>query len=99
MFNRKKLDEKSGLEKAIDELLSEMKNFHGDDEEYAKMVAQLDTLYKLKEVDHKVETGKRVSAETWAVIGGNLLGIVMIVSHERAHVLTSKALGFVSKVR
>lgn len=41
----------------------------------------------------------RVSVDTWAVIAANLLGIILIIGHERANVVTSKALGFVSKLR
>lgn len=99
MFTTKAPTEKSGLEKAIDSLLAEMENFSGDDEEYAKMVSQLDTLYKLKEVDNKINTDNRVSAETWATIGANLFGILLIVQHERAHVMTSKALSFIMKAK
>lgn len=87
--------ETDGLENAITVLLHEMSGHQGDSEEYAKMVVQLDVLYKLKEVDSK----KRVSADTLAIIGANLLGIVMIVGHERANVVTSKALGLLSKLR
>jgi hypothetical protein len=51
----------------------------------------------LKEKDFSAP--KRVSWDTWALVGANLLGIVLIIGHERANVVTSKALGFVSKLR
>ena len=86
---------KPGLDKAIDELLKEMSALNGDSEEYAKMVTQLNTLYRLKEVDPP----KTISPDTLAIVAGNLLGIVMIVGHERAHVITSKAIGFILKMR
>lgn len=85
--------EKSGLEKAIDDLFTEMNSVNADSEEYAKMADQLVKLYKLKEVD----IPRQVSPDTLAVVIGNLLGIVLIVGHERTHVVTSKALGFVMK--
>jgi hypothetical protein len=79
----------------INNVLTQMANFSAEDEEYAKMVDQLSKLYKLKELDKP----QRVSADTWALIGGNLLGIMLIVGHERAHVVTSKALTFVGKLK
>lgn len=87
--------ESSGLEKAIDTVFSEMSGHSTDSPEYAKMVEQLSKLYSLKEID----SPKRVSPDTLAIVAGNLLGIVLIVGHERAHVVTSKALTFLLKLR
>jgi hypothetical protein len=87
--------EPSALELVITNLLDEMQLTSCDSEEYSKMVAHLTKLYSLKEQD----TPKRVSPETWAMIGGNLAGIMLILQHERFHVITSKALSFVSKLR
>jgi len=95
MFTSKDSDEKSGLDEAIDSVLSEMASVNADTEEYARMVDQLVKLYPLRES----ETKRRVSPDTMAMIAGNLLGIMLIVGHERAHVVTSKALSFVSKLR
>lgn len=41
----------------------------------------------------------RVSKDTMAVIAANLVGIVTIIGYERLNVLTSKALGFVLKLK
>lgn len=41
----------------------------------------------------------KISNETWATIGANLLGIVLVLGHERAHVITTKAFGLISKIR
>lgn len=98
MFKKKEA-EPSELEDAITQLFNEMADLRGDDPEYAKRVTQLETLYKLKEVDAKVDSGKRVSRDTWAIVGGNLAGILLIVGHERMHVVTSKALNFMLKLR
>lgn len=53
-----------------------------------------------------VETKKRemkipfgIKPETLALIGANLAGIVIIVGHERLHVVATKAIGFVTKLR
>jgi len=41
---------------------------------------------------------RRVSMDTWAVVGANLAGIVFIIGYERASIITSKAIGFVRKL-
>ena len=84
MFTSKDSDEKSGLDEAIDSVLAEMASVNADSDEYAKMVDQLVKLYPLKETEAK----RKVSPDTMALIAGNLLGIMLIVGHERAHVVT-----------
>jgi hypothetical protein len=86
--------ELTGLDKIIDDLQSEMASVSGDSDEYDKMSAQLVRLMELK-----ANLGpKRVSADVKATIAANLAGIMIIVGHERAHIVTSKALGFVRKL-
>jgi len=92
---RSKSHEDSGLEKAIEGLLSEMKGFTADTEEYAKMADQLEKLYKLKEIDKP----ERVKPDTLAIIAGNLLVAVVIVTYESKNIVTSKALSFLQKTR
>lgn len=99
MFIEKNASNKIKVTEAINSLLDEMSGYPSDSPEYAKMVEQLTKLYALKEVDSKVDSPRRVSADTLAIVGGNILGIVMIVGHERASVLTSKALTLLTKLR
>jgi len=84
-----------GLEKAINELLNDMTSFTSDSKEYTIMVDQLTKLYSLKVLDRP----KRISPDTLAIVAGNLIGILVIVGHERANIVTSKALSFVLKLR
>lgn len=95
MFAKKSQTETIGLQKAIDDLLNEMNSVTGDTEEYSKMVKQLAELYKIREQS----APKRISPDTAAIVAGNLIGIFVIVGHERANVVTSKALSFVMKLR
>lgn len=94
MFNSKSREE-TGLEKAIDGLLSEMKGFTADTKEYAAMADQLVKLYELKDIDKP----ERVKPDTLAIIAGNLLVAVVIVTYESKNILTSKALSFLQKTR
>lgn len=90
-----KPNNKAGLENAIERVLTEMGNETVDSEEYAKMVERLQKLHEMKTIESK----PRVSPEAALTVGANLLGILMIVGHERTHIVTSKALGFVLKLR
>lgn len=95
MFIKKTAPTESGLEIAIADLHKQMTNVAAWSEEYTTMSDNLSKLYKLRENDSR----PRVSPDTLALVAGNLLGIVMIVGHERASVVTSKALSFVSKLK
>lgn len=95
MFTSKPPVVNSKLDEAIDDVLTQMTTISSDTDEYAAMVDQLSKLYSLKEN----EIPKRISPDTLATIAANLLGIIVIVGHERAHVLTSKAINFVMKLR
>lgn len=93
MFKRQ--NDPSGLDNLIDYLQTDMLQVTTSDEEFAKGVDQLTKLYKLKEHD----APKRVSPDTLALIGGNLLGIVLILQYEKVSVVSSKALSFVMKLK
>lgn len=95
MFQKRR-PEQTELEKVLDELLIDLQNEEHDSERYSKIADQVVKLYKLKETDSK--SNERVSADTLVKVSGNLLGILLIVGHERANVVTSKALTFVKQL-
>lgn len=94
MFNLSPPSEPTKLEETIETLLTHMQACEEDSEEYAKMADQLVKIYPLKQQD----TAPAVSPDVMATVLGNLLGILVIVGHERAHIVTSKALMFVGKL-
>lgn len=85
----------SALEEAIDAVFSDMTHHRSDDDAYSRSVDQLTKLYKLKEINPP----KQISPDTLVIVVGNLLGIILIVGHERMNVVTSKALNFILKLR
>lgn len=85
----------SGVEIAFDRALTELGNRSVVDEEYELILNRIAKLHKMKED----EKPSQVSKDTLAMIGANLAGILLIIVHERVHVITSKALGFVAKPR
>lgn len=84
--------EPTHLEKVIDDVLSKLENLEPTSDEFAKIVDQLDKLYKMLP---KKEPS--VKPEALIAVAGNLAGILAILNFERAGVITSKALGFVMK--
>jgi hypothetical protein len=78
----------------IDRVLQDLKGEDSNTEKYAQMNDQLTKLYAIKNENRS----RRVSPDTLATIGANLLGIGIIVGHERTHIVTSKALGFIRKL-
>jgi len=91
----KKPTVKSGLDRAIDQILAEMEGYTADEEDYDKMTDQLAKLYALKALDKP----NRVSPDTLALISGNLLVAVIIVAYEQKNIITSKAGAFLLKTR
>lgn len=95
MFNSRTFDKDTKLQEAIDEIYREMAQMTSESDEYSSAVTQLVKLYSLKEDN----SSWRVSPDTLVMVAGNLLGIILIVGHERMNVVTSKALNFVMKLR
>jgi hypothetical protein len=88
--------EPSLLELEIASVLAQLKHHAVDSKEYRTIVDNLTVLHKMKEEERKSTS---VSKDTLAVIGANLLGILMIIKHENVNVITSRAVNFVMKPR
>lgn len=92
MFTRPKA-EQTELDHALDRAIADLNNHEVMSKEYDALLDRIAKLAKMKE-DQKPES---VSKDTQAMIAANLLGILLIVGYEHAHVITSKALPFVNK--
>lgn len=86
---------KSLIDKRIDETLVRMENFNNESKEYGILANHLKTLMESK----GTVKSRRISADTFTVVLGNLLGLVLIMNYERLHVISTKALGFVLRGR
>lgn len=95
MFTRKP-KEPTPLDEVIADLHQKLSVMHPITEEYSTIADQLVKLYKLRK---ETESLNRPSADTLALIGANLLGILIIIGHERAHVITTKALSFLARLK
>lgn len=92
MFTKTKSE--AMLDDAIEGLFRDLEPMHPGSEEYDKTLSTIERLLKLKE-----KTPYRPSPDTVLLVASNLLGIAMIIRHENMNVITSKALGFVTKPR
>lgn len=84
---------KSELDEVIDILIESLKATDPDSPEYAKKVDQLSKLYAAK----RERKAGNVSVESLTSTITNLMGIGMIVGHERMNVITSKAMSLIRK--
>lgn len=84
MFLKRQDDPK--LEEAIACVTQTIIDRKHDTEQVEQLSLALERLTKMR--------ASRVSPDTVAMIAANLAGIVMILTHERTHVIASKALGF-----
>lgn len=85
-----------GLDEVITQTLTALKNLTPGTDEYTKGVDQLTKLYAARD---SLKEKPRWSLDALVPAFVNLLGIGMILGHERAHVVTSKALSFVPKLK
>jgi hypothetical protein len=93
MFRKSDIEVK--LNEEIQAALDALEGHDKTSEEYGAIVDRISKLHKLK----AEERPKRISPDTALVVGANVFGILAIIQHERFHVISTKALGFVMKPR
>jgi hypothetical protein len=76
---------------ALDRALERLMNQKEETAEYDKILSQIIRLHKMKEE----EKPSRVNPDTWVMAGANLIGILLIINHEYAHPLTSRAMSLI----
>ncbi|MDD4876380.1 MAG: hypothetical protein PHQ86_04525 [Dehalococcoidales bacterium] len=92
MLNRIKLDRRSDVEKLFDEQLEvQLKD--------AESLEDIGDVLSMMERRNELRNKRRISPDTIAIVACNLLGIILILEHERSHVIASKALGFIIRGR
>lgn len=93
MFNKDK--NIAGIETVIGLVTEELVKATPGTDEYAKIVELLERLNKIA----SSRKSDPVSKDGLIAFIGNLAGIGLILNHERLHVITTKALSFVTKSR
>lgn len=88
MDNRQKL-----FDAEVDRLLDLMSNMEPSTDDYKKVVESLKTLCEAR----SKKPALIIEPETVVTALSSLLGIVLILQHERLNVVTSRAISFVRK--
>lgn len=83
------------LESELDRALTRLKTEIPTTQDYTKMLSLVERLHNMLDD----ETPEVVSKNTLLIVGGNLLGIILILKHEHLNPITSKALSFVIRTR
>jgi hypothetical protein len=91
MFNKREDPIESAYDEQLLHLLELARKEEGYTEDYKSIISQATKLKELRTTD-------RISKETWATIGANLAGIAIILTHERTHIIASKAFGLLKKI-
>lgn len=91
----KKQNEPTEIDLAINRILERMQYVDPETEEYGTLVARLDKIHSMK-IAEKNDRNK-LSSDAILTAGVSILGILLIIGHERINVITTKALGFVAK--
>lgn len=92
----KKTKDPTPLDIAIQDVFNTLRGLDEAEEEYAQAVDQLVKLMKLKK---EIEPSWQPSPDALLAAIANVAGILLILNHERFHVIATKAIGFVSKLR
>jgi hypothetical protein len=79
------------LDEVINAILREMSDHDPYSKKYAKMVEQLTKLEELRKKN-------RISKDTWITLAAHLLGIAIVVGHERTNIISSKAVQFFTRL-
>jgi hypothetical protein len=89
----------ANLRVAIDRLYEHLAYHEPTSPEYASIQEQILKFHATKQEDTKVNSSKRLSTDVLVTVIANLAGVAMIVEYERAAVVTSKAIAFITKLK
>lgn len=92
MFKKREDPIEVRIDKEILHLLELMHDEDGYSDDYKSMANQV---LKLKELRAKPDI---ISKEAWLTLGTHVAGLIVILSHERTHIIASKAFGLVKKI-
>lgn len=79
------------LEEHILHLLETLQALPAYSDDYEPITNQLTALMELRQKN-------TISKDTWVTVGSHIAGLVVLMNHERTHVIASKALSFVKKI-
>jgi|tagenome__1003787_1003787.scaffolds.fasta_scaffold17521206_1 hypothetical protein len=81
------------LDVAINHAIIDMRGHSVTSDEYAEILTRVERLTKMR------DKPQQVSPDALVAVAANLTGIFMIIKHENVNVITSKALGFITRTK
>jgi hypothetical protein len=99
VFARKSNDETHPLDESIENLTRALTGMTQGEEVHTQAVQSLKVLMELRNADKAESRKPPVSPEVLTAASAHILGILLILGFEQKHVLTSKAMSFVPKIR
>ncbi len=96
MFNNKKKQEAAQLDAAVAALLAEMLMYGPECPEFQTRLEQMEKVNKVRMTRSVL---KSLNSDTLLIVGGNLLGILIIVGYEQRGVVTTAAKNFLLKTK
>ena len=101
------------IDEEVHHLLEFMNNENTYTDEYKSMFNQLTKVMelrlqettsenanaiKLEEMQQQLAQRNTITKEAWLTVGTHVAGLIVLMNHERAHVIASKAFGLVKKI-
>lgn len=101
------------IDTEVHHLLNFMKDATDYDDKYKSMFTQLSKVMELRlqestsqnahaieleKMDQQQKQHNTITKETWLNVGTHVAGLIVLMNHERAHVIASKAFGLVKKI-
>jgi len=84
------MDTKPSIKSEIERILAKLEKLEIGSEDYDKVLKQLKGLHDLQKRD-------RVSPDAWVNASASVLGILLVLNHERLNVISSRALMFIKR--
>ena len=85
----------------VDDLIAKatlkIQDLEVDSDEYEVVLERITKLQKIRNDERQAYQADLPNADTILTVAANLIGIALIINHERVNVITSKALPFVTR--
>lgn len=85
------------LDREIARLEAVLADLDPVDKDYHKIIYMIDKLQEARDKNKKFKF--EITGDTIVAASVNILGILLVLQHERLHAISTKAFGFITKLR
>lgn len=97
LFQKKPYEPSQNLKDAIDRAYLDLAKHTADSKEFADIIKHIQSLEELANPESNLEQRKRIDPNKVIAASASILGILVVISYEHAHVIASKGFGLVPK--